>query len=71
MSRDIHDSPNEDTVAATDDDDMVDYATNVVDDDDDDTKEACEMKTISIAFCGNSMLYFNDSPRQLELMITI
>ena len=69
MSRDIHDSPNEDTVAA-DDDDMVDFATNVVDDDDD-TNEACETKTISIAFCGNSMLYFNDSPRQLELMITI
>ena len=60
---------NEENIA-TNDDDMVDYGTNV-DDDDDDTTDACETKTISIAFCGNSMLYFNDSPRQLELMITI
>ena len=65
MNRDPH--RNED-VEATNDDDLVDYGAN---NDDDAVQAECETKTVSIAFCGNSMLYFNDSPRLLELVITI
>jgi hypothetical protein len=35
------------------------------------SNKSCPVKTISMAFCGNSMLYFNDSPRLLEFMITL
>ena len=64
MSRSLQE--NTEDIVASNDDDLVDYDKN-----DDVVNALCEPKTISIAFCGNSMLYFNDSPRQLELMITI
>jgi hypothetical protein len=35
------------------------------------SSSVCDVPTISIAFCGNSMLYFNDCPRFMEQMITV